>query len=91
LNNIDADLIFIKNIDNVQPDNLRNDTIKYKKVLAGILIHFQKQVFDLIRQIDADKSNVELLTSILHDFITTRLGIKLQNKLLQIIYKYMKI
>lgn len=81
LNNIDADLIFIKNIDNVQPDNLRNDTIKYKKVLAGILIHFQKQVFDLIRQIDADKSNVELLTDVLHDFITTRLGMKLQNKL----------
>jgi len=81
LNNIDADLIFIKNIDNVQPDNLRKDTIRYKKVLAGILISRQQQIFELIRQIDSGRSNVELLTNILHDFINNKLGIKLQNKL----------
>ena len=81
LNNIDADLIFIKNIDNVTTDDFRADTIKYKKVLAGILISIQQNIFNLIRLIDSDKSNVELLTGILHDFVTTKLGIKLQNKL----------
>lgn len=81
LNNIDADLIFIKNIDNVQPDNLRKDTIRYKKALAGILISRQQQIFELIRQIDSGRSNVELLTNILHDFVNNKLGIKLQNKL----------
>ena len=77
LNNIDADLIFIKNIDNVTTDDLRKDTIKYKKVLAGILISTQKQVFDLIRQIDAGNADIEQI----HTFITTRLGIKLPNRL----------
>lgn len=77
LNNIDADLIFIKNIDNVTTDDLRRDTIKYKKVLAGILISTQKQVFDLIRQIDAGNADIEKI----HTFITTKLGIKLPNKL----------
>ena len=81
LNNIDADLIFIKNIDNVQPDNLRKDTIKYKKILAGILISTQQQIFNLIRQIDSDRSNAELLTKILHDFVTQKLGVKLLHKL----------
>lgn len=38
LNAIDADVIFVKNIDNVIPDRLKDDTIRYKKVLAGILI-----------------------------------------------------
>jgi hypothetical protein len=81
LNEIDADLVFIKNIDNVQPDNLRNDTIKYNKMLAGKLVHVQKQIFNLIRQIDSGRLNVELLTKILHDFINNELSIKLQEKL----------
>ncbi len=38
LNDLDGDLIFIKNIDNVTTDKLRSPTIEYKKVLAGILI-----------------------------------------------------
>ena len=36
LNEIDADVVFIKNIDNVTTDAQRGDTIRYKKVLAGI-------------------------------------------------------
>lgn len=38
LSDIDATVVFIKNIDNVVPDSKRADTIKYKKVIAGILI-----------------------------------------------------
>lgn len=38
LNDLDADVIFIKNIDNVVPDSLRQSTIKFKKVIGGILV-----------------------------------------------------
>ncbi len=38
LSDIDAAVVFIKNIDNVVPDTHRADTIKYKKIIAGILI-----------------------------------------------------
>jgi hypothetical protein len=38
LNDLTADIIFIKNIDNVVPDHLKNPTIEYKKALAGLLI-----------------------------------------------------
>lgn len=38
LNDLDADVIFIKNIDNVVPDDLRDSTIKYKKVIGGVLV-----------------------------------------------------
>lgn len=38
LNDLDADVIFIKNIDNVVPDSLREETIRYKKVIGGILV-----------------------------------------------------
>ena len=42
---IDADLIFIKNIDNVTTDARRGDTIRYKKVLAGVLLDLQERLF----------------------------------------------
>lgn len=38
LNDLNADVIFIKNIDNVVPDGLREDTLKYKKIIGGVLV-----------------------------------------------------
>jgi hypothetical protein len=45
LNDLEADIIFIKNIDNVAPDQLKKPTIDSKKALAGILIDLQEQIF----------------------------------------------
>ena len=43
LNDIEADVIFIKNIDNVVPDRLKTDTVTNKQLLGGILIEVQEQ------------------------------------------------
>jgi len=45
LNDLDADVIFIKNIDNVVPDQLKAPTVNYKKALAGVLLTLQEQIF----------------------------------------------
>jgi len=45
LNDLDADIIFIKNIDNVVPDQLKKPTIAYKKALAGVLLSYQEEIF----------------------------------------------
>ncbi|WP_319501255.1 DUF4301 family protein [uncultured Draconibacterium sp.] len=45
LNDLDADIIFIKNIDNVVPDRLKQPTIDFKKGLAGVLLKHQEKVF----------------------------------------------
>jgi hypothetical protein len=45
LNDLEADIIFIKNIDNVVPDQLKKPTIDYKKALAGVLLNLQEEVF----------------------------------------------
>ncbi|MBE6297519.1 MAG: DUF4301 family protein [Bacteroidales bacterium] len=55
LNDIAADVIFIKNIDNVVPDRLKPDTVTYKKLLAGILVDIQKKTFEYLRLIDSGK------------------------------------
>jgi hypothetical protein len=48
LNDIDADIIFIKNIDNVVPDHLKSETILYKKALGGLLICITDEIKRLL-------------------------------------------
>ena len=55
LNDLDADVIFIKNIDNVVPDRLKADTVTYKKLIAGVLVTLQKQVFEYLELLDGGK------------------------------------
>lgn len=53
LNDLDYDVIFIKNIDNVVPDSLKEDTVKYKQVIAGVLVSLQAKVFEYLKKLDA--------------------------------------
>ena len=45
LNDLNADIIFIKNIDNVVPDHRKQTTVDYKKALAGVLLRYQEKMF----------------------------------------------
>ena len=60
LNERDADIVFIKNIDNVVPDRLKADTTTYKQVLAGILVSLQQRAFSYLRLLDSGCSDDEL-------------------------------
>ena len=53
LNDLDADIIFIKNIDNVVPDRLKDDTVLYKKLIAGVLVKLQQQAFEYLDLLDS--------------------------------------
>lgn len=44
LNDLNADVIFIKNIDNVVPDKNREITIKYKKLIGGVLVATKQKI-----------------------------------------------
>jgi len=59
LNDSDADIIFIKNIDNVVPDRLKQTTIVYKKALAGLLLKYQEELFYYQQQLN-EKHHVAL-------------------------------
>lgn len=48
LNELNEDLIFIKNIDNVVPEHLMADTVRNKKLLAGILINKKEKIFNIL-------------------------------------------
>jgi hypothetical protein len=58
LNELDADIVFIKNIDNVVPERLREDTYLYKKLLAGYLIEVQKNCFYYAQNLKGEVSDI---------------------------------
>ena len=66
LNEIDADIIFIKNIDNVVPDRLKDETVRYKQVIAGLLVDCQKQVFAYLDQLENGSYTRQQLEEILY-------------------------
>ena len=72
LNDLDADVIFIKNIDNVVPDRLKDETVAYKKLIAGVLVTLQKKAFEYLELLDGGKYTHEQLEEIIK-FVQTDL------------------
>ena len=64
LNEINADIVFIKNIDNVVPDRLKPSTVTYKQLLAGILVDIQQKIFNYLALLDTGKYSHEELEEI---------------------------
>lgn len=73
LNEIDADVIFIKNIDNVTTDAQRGDTIRFKKVLAGVLLDLQARAAECLRALEGGAADLAPIA----EFIEQKLCVKL--------------
>ncbi|MBR3564968.1 MAG: DUF4301 family protein [Paludibacteraceae bacterium] len=72
LNDQKADVIFIKNIDNVVPDRLKEPTVEYKKLIAGILVSLQQQTFAYLRELENENISDAKL-SIINQFCKSKL------------------
>ncbi|WGU70008.1 DUF4301 family protein [Capnocytophaga canimorsus] len=55
LNEVDADVIFIKNIDNVVVKKYTDETVFYKEALAGKLREVQSEIFRILKRLDKNK------------------------------------
>lgn len=80
LNDIDADVVFIKNIDNVVPDRLKQPTTDYKQIIAGILVDLQKKAFGYLELLESGKYTqeqvVEIVRFVQHDLCCRKQDIK---------------
>lgn len=65
LNDLDADVIFIKNIDNVVPDELRLSTIKYKRILGGILVGAKQKIDEYCKLLSQGTPEKEVMDEML--------------------------
>lgn len=65
LNDIDSDIIFIKNIDNVVPDQRKENEAYYKRLLAGVLVTMQKRTHDYLDLLESGKATDNDLSEML--------------------------
>ncbi|WP_179318479.1 DUF4301 family protein [Winogradskyella helgolandensis] len=79
LNALDADIIFVKNIDNVVVYKYKNELAKYKKVLAGILITLQTKTFKYLQELDSAVIDKDTLVDV-ENFLTHKLSIKISDE-----------
>jgi len=70
----DGDLVFLKNIDNVQPQRLRAESSRWKRALAGYLIQLQDAVFRYVSELSQAKPSAGLIRDA-SDFARTVLGL----------------
>ena len=52
LQSVDADIVFIKNIDNVAHQRLHPESVRWKRVLAGYFAEIQDQIFEVLSGLD---------------------------------------
>ncbi len=75
LNDVDADVVFVKNIDNVVPDSFKCSTVIFKKVIAGVLVSIQQRIFDYLALIEGGKYTHAQIEEMIH-FLQNDLCIK---------------
>ena len=75
LNEQEADVIFIKNIDNVVPDSLKSTTVRYKQIIGGVLVSLQQKIFSYLQLLENGKYSHEQLIDMLY-FLQQKLFIK---------------
>jgi nicotinamide riboside kinase len=76
LNNLDADVIFIKNIDNVIQNHIDKIAL-YKKALAGILIELQNKIFGYLKDIENKEVTEEKIAEVVL-FLKQNLNIEIE-------------
>lgn len=64
LNDLKGEIIFVKNIDNIVPDRLRDTTYLYKKVMGGLLFRLQEKTFDFLDELEDGNLSDETLDEI---------------------------
>lgn len=77
LNEMDADVIFIKNIDNVTTDALREDTVAYKELLAGVLMECREAVYGCLEKMETMTQVYPSFLQEVRALVCGKLGMKL--------------
>lgn len=80
LQNLDADFIFVKNIDNVVPEKVFKKILPYKKMLGGLAIKIQEELSSVLHVLEGEKINARQISQI-KNYCFSRLNTKFPRNL----------
>lgn len=78
LNDLQGDILLIKNIDNIVPDHLKAPTYTYTHLLGGYLVTLQQQSFAYLEQLASGDVTASALAD-MRGFAETKLSMRLPN------------
>lgn len=81
LNQINADIIFIKNIDNVATEKWQQETARYKEILAGVLLETAQKIKEILQRIETNEIRQEEISEIL-EFLK-KINVPLEEEMLE--------
>ena len=83
LDKLNADIIFVKNIDNVTTDARKADTITFKRVLAGELLRLQSRSFELLQALKRGEDVVAEAATFLNEELCCKLPAEPSRELIE--------
>ena len=81
LNGCEGDIVFIKNIDNVVKDSLRDPVVRYQRILAGRLIELEQAIFGYLRLLSSRSMEAKVMQEVL-GFVGHHLSVSLPENFL---------
>jgi hypothetical protein len=79
LNDLKADIVFIKNIDNVVPDSIKPETYRYKKAIGGFLLSLKRKIHEYLNNLEQKKYDEKIISEI-SGFVKNELEIILKDE-----------
>jgi len=79
---LQGDLVYIKNIDNVVPDRLKEPTILWKKILGGYLVDLQGEIHQHLKILGENTDQGSLRRTL--QFAQERLGLTIPTRILEL-------
>jgi hypothetical protein len=72
LGTLEHEIVQLKNIDNVVPDHLKPDVVRWKRLLVGVFVEVQTRIFALLERLEQEQPTPELMSEsrrlLLEDF-----------------------
>lgn len=81
LNKLEGDIVLIKNIDNVVTDEHRDLVVRQQRILVGMLLEVQDEIFNYVRMLKSESLGANDVQEVLH-FVANRLNPSMQEQLL---------
>lgn len=74
LNDLNGELVFIKTVDNLQIDQQKNDTVRFKKALGALAVELSERVYGYIKAIDNGKADPQEVITFIEENLGYRFG-----------------
>jgi hypothetical protein len=61
LNDLDAELVYVRNVDNVQPDHRKATALRWRRILGGTLVELRQRIDEMLERLRDERSPADVV------------------------------